>query len=79
MKRSAIVVACLLSLSALVTVPSVMAQADKLIGVWKVTEVKYPQMDYVDAQTITDPQPRLYIFTNKHSQNNCNNFSFISS
>ena len=23
-------------------------------------------MDYVDAQTITDPQPRLYIFTNKH-------------
>jgi len=39
---------------------------NELIGVWKATEVKYPQMDYVDAQTITDPQPRLYIFTKKH-------------
>jgi hypothetical protein len=66
MKRSVRVVACLLFLSVLATVPSVMAQADKLIGVWKVTEVKYPQTGDRDAQTITDPQPRLWIFTKKH-------------
>ncbi len=66
MKTSVRVVACLLSLSVLATVPSVMAQADKLIGVWKVTEVKYPQTDYMDAQTVVDPQSRLWIFTKKH-------------
>lgn len=37
-----------------------------VIGVWKLTEVKVPQIGDIDAQTITNPQPALYIFTKKH-------------
>ena len=68
MKRSATVVACLLSLSVLATVPSALAQADKLIGVWKTTEAKLPANpeQNLEGGTLANPQPEITVFTQKH-------------
>lgn len=68
MKTRVRVIACIVSLAFLVAVPSAMAQADKLIGVWKVTEVKVPAVPErnLKARTITNPQPAIDIFTEKH-------------
>ena len=68
MKTRIRIIACMVSLAFLVAVPSAMAQADKLIGVWKVTQVKYPAdpEQNLDAYTDKSPQPRLWIFTKKH-------------
>ncbi len=52
----------------LLTVPSALAQANKLMGVWKITEIKLPEIPArdLDALTITNPQPSIIIFTEKH-------------
>jgi hypothetical protein len=39
MKTSVRITACVMLLTVLAAAPSAMAQADKLIGVWKLTEV----------------------------------------
>ena len=68
MKTRIRVIACMVSFAFLLAVPSTLAQADKLIGVWKVTEVKWPANpeQNLDASTNKTPQPRLWIFTKKH-------------
>lgn len=61
-------IACIVFLAVLMAVPSVLAQADQLIGVWKIIEVKLPANPdrNLEARTITDPQPGLVIFTKRH-------------
>ena len=56
------VIACMVSFAFLLAVPSAMAQADTLIGVWKLTELQSP----VSAMNTTNPQPWITIFTQKH-------------
>lgn len=55
-------------LSMLVFAPSIFAQADKLIGVWKITEARVvPQAGQKTApREIKDPQPGIIIFTRNH-------------
>lgn len=55
-------IACMVSFAFLLALPSALAQADKLIGVWKLIEVQYP----VPSMTKTKPQPSIAIFTKKH-------------
>ena len=57
------VIACMVSLAILVAVPSALAQADKLIGVWKLVEFAGIGPD---AVTLTKVQPQIAIFTKKH-------------
>lgn len=66
MKTRATAIACMVSFAFLLAVPSALAQADKLVGVWKLIEVKLPQMGDRDAQTITDPGTSIDIFTKQH-------------
>jgi hypothetical protein len=66
MKTRVGIIACMISFAFLLTAPSALAQADKLIGVWKLVEVKLPQMGDRDAQTMANPQPSLIIFTKKY-------------
>lgn len=63
MKKSLIVTACMVSFALLLAAPAALAQADKLIGVWRVTEISYSG-EY--ARTITTPQPGLWFFTKNH-------------
>lgn len=67
MRTHVMIIACMVSFAFLLAVPSAMAQADKLIGVWKMIEVKYlnPQQNQV-VRTITNPPPGIVIFTKKH-------------
>ena len=68
MKTLVKVTAFMISFAVLVAVPPALAQADKLIGVWKITEVNLPEIPdrEMDAITITNPQPSIIIFTEKH-------------
>lgn len=62
------IIACALFLAALLPASPVSAQADKLVGVWKLTEIKYPEMPdkNLPVRNIANPNPSIYIFTNKH-------------
>jgi hypothetical protein len=62
MKTRVGIIACMISFAFLLAVPSALAQADKLIGVWKFTGFQSP----VPAITTTNPQPSITIFTNKY-------------
>jgi hypothetical protein len=55
-------------IAVLVSVPSVLAQADKLIGVWNITEAEIiPTPDQNQKPTvIKNPQPGIVIFTKNH-------------
>jgi hypothetical protein len=55
-------------LSLLIFAPSISAQANKLIGVWKITEARVvPQSGRKTApREIKDPQPGILIFTRNH-------------
>ena len=68
MKRRIQVVACMVSFAFLLAVPSALAQADRLIGVWKVTEIKLPEVPEANREgnTITNPGPSIIIFTEKY-------------
>ena len=68
MKTGAKILAGMVSLAILMAVPTALAQPNKLIGVWKITEVKLPEIPDrdLDAITITNPQPSIIIFTEKH-------------
>ena len=63
MKTSVKIVACIVSFAFLLAVPSAMAQADKLIGVWK--SIEFVQTS-PNAVTITNVQPQIAIFTKKY-------------
>lgn len=62
------VVTCMVSFIFLLAVPSGLAQADKLIGVWQITEVQFPLLPdgRPGSMDITNPQPSIIIFTQKH-------------
>ena len=66
MKARGRIVACMVSFAFLLAVPSALAQADKLIGVWKLIELKLPPVDHLKARTLADPQPEVLIFTKKY-------------
>ena len=57
------VVACMVFLLA---VPSALAQADKLVGVWKLTEFGPPVIPAMKREADTNPQPEIWIFTQKY-------------
>ena len=57
------VIAGTVSLAVLLAVPSVFAQADKLVGVWKITEA---ETFGKNPQKIEDPRPGILIFTKNH-------------
>jgi len=63
MKTSARITACVIFLTFIITVPSAMAQADKLIGVWKLTEVVTTGPD---ARVIPNVQPMISFVNKKH-------------
>jgi hypothetical protein len=62
MKTRITAIACMVSFAFLLAVPSALAQADKLIGVWKYTEFVSTGPD----ATSTPAQPGLLIFTKKY-------------
>ena len=63
MKTRVRVIACMASLAILMTVPSALAQAGKLVGVWKITEA---ETFGNNPQKIKDPRPGILIFTRNH-------------
>ena len=63
MKPSVKIVVCMVFLSILLTVPSAMAQADKLIGVWKLVEYVETSPNTVTA---TNVPLQIAIFTKKY-------------
>ena len=62
------VLACMVTFAFLLAVQSALAQADKLIGVWKLTELQLPIPPGVDqpVPAMTNPQPSIVIFIKKH-------------
>lgn len=68
MKTAVKVVACTVFLYILVAVPSAWAQADKVVGVWRITEAKiFAQPDQNQEETIIkDHRPGILIFTRNH-------------
>jgi hypothetical protein len=68
MKASFKAASCMVILTMLVFVPSALAQANKLVGVWKITEARIvPPPDQKRKPTeIKDPQPGIIIFTKNH-------------
>ena len=66
MKKSVIVIACLVSLAFLLAVPSASAQADKLIGAWKATEITIGGENGAKS-TFPPNHPGLLIFTKKYT------------
>jgi hypothetical protein len=67
MKMRVQVIACMVSFAFLLAAPSALAQADRLIGVWKITENKLPPTGKrKDTLTIAHQFPNLWIFTQKH-------------
>jgi len=68
------VVACMVSLAVLVAVPSALAQADKLIGVWKAaeivdTDVNIPEMAKAKGLVMDEKGPMMdvyMVFTKKY-------------
>ena len=68
MKTSAKVVFCVLCIAVLVSIPSVLAQADKLIGVWRITESRIIPKSGRNQKpvVIKNPQPGIFIFTRNH-------------
>ena len=55
-------------LAMLVTIPSALAQADKLIGVWKITEARvvFPADQNKKSTELKNPRPGIIIFTRNH-------------
>ena len=68
MKAHVRIVACMVSFTFLLAVPSALAQADKLVGVWKLIEVQYPEFPGAGPNPLsaTKPQPSIAVFTKKH-------------
>jgi len=68
MKTCIKVIACLVFVAIPLAVSSASAQGNKLVGVWKITEIKLPETPArnQDVLTIAKPQPSLIIFTEKH-------------
>jgi hypothetical protein len=68
MKTSAKVIACLVCLAVLVSIPCALAQADKLVGVWRITEARlFAQPDQDQEETvIKNHRPGILIFTRNH-------------
>jgi hypothetical protein len=63
MKTSVRIIACGMFLAVLAAAPSAMAQTDKLIGVWKLTEVVTTGPD---ARLIPNVQPMISFVNKKH-------------
>jgi hypothetical protein len=63
MKRSFIAVICMVSFAFLSAVPSALAQADKLVGVWRIAEAETLGKN---PQKIKNPRPGILIFTRNH-------------
>lgn len=63
MKTRIRIIAGMVSLAILVTAPSILAQSDKLVGVWKIAEA---ETFGNNPQKIEDPQPGILIFTRNH-------------
>lgn len=62
------VIVCTVFLVSLMAVPSVFAQADKLVGVWQISGAKIfaqPEQN-LEETVIKDPRPGLLIFTRNH-------------
>jgi hypothetical protein len=59
---------CVVILALLVFAPSTLAQANKLVGVWKITEARVvPPPDQNKKPTdVKDPRPGIIIFTRNH-------------
>ena len=68
MKISVKIVACVVFLSILVSVPSALAQSDKIVGVWRITEARlFAQPDQNQEETIIkNHRPGILIFTRDH-------------
>ena len=59
---------CIVILAALVFAPFTFAQANKLMGVWKITEARVvpPPDQHKEPTEIQDPRPGILIFTRNH-------------
>jgi hypothetical protein len=68
MKTPSKAMVCAVFLISLMAVPSVFAQPDKLVGVWRITEAKiFAQPDRnLEETVITNHRPGMFIFTRNH-------------